>query len=410
MDSFEDFVFFQTQKMRQAWYDAGDDFPGLHREYSLNQKKENEAILSAELDWLSQSLEIASLSESRRKEISEEAVFRAKAAGKKLFDLSDEQVNTLEREGIVQTSSLFFRMAREFDPELPTEQIFQASRNVWTMNYLQVLLDLPVQLTNSVFSYSMLYPVSDNLLDDPCLKRQQKMEFSRRFAAWLKGEDIPAQYEKEIQVLKLVKSIEQQYPRSQYTQVYESLLAIHAGQEKSLKLPCAPVLPYTFDVLGVAIEKGATSVLADGVLVAGKLQPWQMEIIFNYGVFAQFMDDQEDVAADLEQNALTVFTECASRGPLDKLMNRLFAFSRVVLKGLDAFEHERSRPLKEISLVGIDLLLIDACARTGKFYSRGYLNMLEKHFPFRFNYLREVRKKIKKKNLSVESLMRLFAA
>lgn len=409
MDSVEDFVVQQTQRMRQTWYDAGDLELDFSRTYSLAEKKEKEAILSDELDWFSKVLEPASLSDSRRNEISSEAAERAKAAGKMLFELNDQQVDTLEKEGIARISSQFFKQAREFDPDLPTEQIFQASRNVWTMNYLQVLLDLPVELSKSVFAYSMLYPVSDNLLDDPCLENKKKLDFSRRFSAWLRGEDVPPEQKKEEQVLRLIKDIECQYPRSRYSQVYESLLAIHAGQEKSLRLPCAPVQPYSADVLGVAIEKGGTSVLADGVLVAGELVPRQMEIIFNYGVFAQFMDDQEDVEEDIKKRSLSLFTECAAHGPLDKTMNRLFAFSRIILKGLDEFDSERSRPLKEISLMGIDLLLIDACARTSRYYSQKYLASLETHFPFRFRFLREVRKKLKKRNISVESVMRLFS-
>lgn len=404
-----EFVINQTQKMRQTWYSAGDEFPDFVQRYPPELKLHNEETLSTELDWFSQMLVQDPLDETRRKSLSAEAAGRLKKVGKQIFDLNELQVGTMEKEGIPGVSGQFYRAAREFDPALPTAQIFQASRNVWTMTYLQVLLDLPVKLTPAVFGYSMLYPVSDNLLDDPHLDKQQKLEFSCRFSSWLRGEDAPPRSPKEQQVLNLVRMIEGQYPREQYQQVYEALLAIHAGQEKSLLLPSAPVQPFSADVLGVAIEKGGTSVLADGVLVAGELLPWQMEIIFNYGVFAQFMDDQEDVAGDLQQKSLSVFTECARHGPLDQTMNRLFSFSKTILKGLDSFEHDRSRPLKEISLKGIDLLLIDACARTYKYYTGGYLHELEHFFPFRFKYLKEVRKKIEKRNLSIESLVQLLA-
>ena len=38
-------------------------------------------------------------------------------------------------------------------------------RNVWIGNNLQMLLGVPVCLTQGLFAYSMLYPVTDNVLD-----------------------------------------------------------------------------------------------------------------------------------------------------------------------------------------------------------------------------------------------------
>lgn len=58
---------------------------------------------------------------------------------------------------------------------------------------------------------------------------------------------------------------------------------------------------------------------------------------------------------------------------------------------------------------GIDLLLIDAVLRTEKFYSKVYRKKLEGHFPFRFEYLKQVRKVIPKKGINAERLLGLFS-
>jgi hypothetical protein len=202
--------------------------------------------------------------------------------------------------------------------------------------------------------------------------------------------------------------IEGQYPREVYPQVYASLLAIFYAQQDSLLLPKAPVAPYSVDVLGITLRKGGTSVLADGVLAAGELTLEQMKTIFDYGCFAQFMDDQEDVDSDRREHALTVFSEAAACGKLDLTMNRLFAYSRGILKELDGFMNKRSTPLIQVSLKGIDLLLIDACARTRNNYSRAYLNYLEAFFPVSYAALNDLQRQIQKRNLSIDRLMKVF--
>lgn len=397
VNSMDLFVACQVDKLVETWSECGTAFPIFPRSYTLADKKQNEGLLTEQLNWLIGELEISVQSSQNQDLLPGEAAQRFKQAGKVIFDMTDPQVNTIENEGIAAVGSQFFQSARRFDPGVSTADIFQASRNVWTMNYLQVLLDLPVRLTPSVFAYSMLYPVTDNYLDDPGISNEEKRMFNRRFTAWLMGENEPPVNGKEQKVRQLVKMIESEYPRKTSAGVYESLLAIQSAQQKSLHQRYDPSKAAQIKNLRIAIEKGGTSVLADGILTAGSLPEWQSEIIFNYGAFAQFMDDQEDVAGDLKQKAVSVFTEAARKGHLDQTMNRLFSFSRTVLKDLHRFDHSRSRPLMEISLKGIDLLLIDACARTSKFYSRRYLAALEEFFPFRFKYLAEVRKQIDNK-------------
>ncbi len=401
----DEFVKHQMETMAQTWQNAGTDFPIFTRSYSLSEKKQNEALLSEELNWLVSELEKVDRSAPRRDELTGEAGRRFKQAGKAIFELTEDQANTLENEGIPSISSQFFQTAREFDPGVTTADIFQASRNVWTMNYLQVLLDLPVRLTPSIFAYSMLYPVTDNYLDDPRRSAEEKHNFNQRFSEWLCGGNLPPSSEHERKVFQLIKLVESEFTRSEPLQVFDSLLAIQSAQQKSLT-QCSDRNAFSRrDGLKISIEKGGTSVLADAFLVAGSVPQWQMKLIFNYGVFAQFMDDQEDVAGDIKQHSASVFTEAARSGSLDLTMNRLFSFARTVLKDLDRFDAPRSSPLKEISMKGIDLLLIDACARTSRFYSPGYLSDLEQYYPFRFKYLAEIRRQTETKQPILKRFM-----
>ncbi len=404
----DEFVSHQTDFNRWMWFSAEDHQPDLGRSYSLLEKKNNEQKLTEQIDWLANGLNRKILNEECRKNFADAAAHRLKTMGMNILGLSYEQLAVFENEALIQSSQEFFQRARQFDTAITDANIFQASRNVWTSNYLQVLLGLEIQLTPAIFAYSMLYPVSDNFLDDPTRSRAEKIEFDQKFCAWLKGEKAPVSSKHEEQVCQLVSMIEDQYDRKLYPQVYESLLAIHCAQDQAMRMPLSPVPPHSVDVVGITFRKGGTSVLADGVLAAGELTLRQMEIIFNYGAFAQMMDDQEDVAGDLKERSLTIFSEAARSGRLDLTMNRLFSYSSRLLKDLDEFATPRSLPLIQLSMKGINLLLIDACLRTRQFYSPGYLRALEKHFPVRFGYMQQLRKKIKEKNLSLNRLVHTF--
>ena len=404
-----DFVTKQTLTLSSLWQACGDSPSHLPPTVNAARKITNEAKLTSLLDWVGAQLERPVFSKTSRQCFLNEATKRVKEAGSEIFDLTEDQMDSLNKLGIIRSAEAFYHQARGFDPFISFADIYQASRNVWTSNYLQVLLGLPVFLTPSIFAYSMLYPVSDNYLDDPHLDRSEKVAYNQRFRHWLEGDyqEKPQNWNEE-DVLHLVRMVEGQYCRKEYPQVYESLLAIHQAQDKSMRLPKAPNFPPTEEVVQLTFEKGGTSVLADGVLAAGQLSPDQMETIFNYGAFAQLMDDQEDIAVDLREGSATLFTGAIRHGKADQTMNRVFNFAHQVLKGLERFNNPKAEALKGISMKGIDLLLIDAVSRAKRYYSRSYLQELENHFPFRFAYLHRVRDIIRKKGITAERLAGLF--
>ncbi len=405
----QEFVKQQTHLLTNLWFECSEDDDYLPAQISMDEKSKNENQLSETLDWISKQLDISVLRGFDQQQFTDEASRRIKETGISIFGLDENQVNCIERLGINQAAEDFYHQAKAFDPFISFEDIFQASRNVWTSNYLQVLLGLPVSVTPSLFAYSMLYPVTDNYLDDPRRNIAEKASFNERFGIWLNGDAAAPQNWNEEDVLDLVRMVEQQYPREQFTQVYESLLAIHYAQSKSARMPKWPEKLHIRRIAEMSFEKGGTSVLADGFLAAGELSAEEMEIIFNYGAFAQMMDDQEDIAQDLRHRELTLFTDSVRRGKADGVMNRVFNFAHHVLQGLECFDSPNAVPLKQMSMKGIDLLLMDAVLRTEKYYSKAYLKKLEEHFPFRFEYLKQVRKVIRKKGISAERLIGLIS-
>jgi hypothetical protein len=344
--------------------------------------------------------------EARAAQVRLGAAFRCLA--EEALGFSAGQLNLLPSQAFSDVSEEFVRMAREFDPSLSAEDIYQAGRNAWTANGLQWLLGMPVQITPSVFAYSLLYPYTDNYLDDPAISVASKLAFNERFRQRLAGESMAPADAHEKVIFDLVAMIERQYPRSAYPRVFESLLDIHRAQGRSLKLmrrSAAPgdTEPGEVDVPGLSFEKGGTSVLADGYLVSGSLDEAQRQYTYGHGIFAQLLDDMEDVEQDSGAGRLTIYSQPAGHWHLDALANRTIHFGRKVLMGLDCFEVEES--VRELIRRGADLLLIDTIGRTDRYYTRAYLRELEAHSPFRFSFLKEQREDFFRRHGSLVKLM-----
>src|SRR4030043_518830 len=113
------------------------------------------------------------------------------------------------------------RNGERFDPNLTSEDIFQASRNVWIINSIQSMMGMPVKLTPSIFAYSMLYPYTDNYLDNPDTASENKVTFSQRFQQRIKGKKIIPEKNDEKKIFDLIGMIEEEYDRKRYPEVYE---------------------------------------------------------------------------------------------------------------------------------------------------------------------------------------------
>lgn len=210
----------------------------------------------------------------------------------------------------------FSRAAHAFDPGLPLDDLWQALRNVWIGNSCQMLLDLPVRSTAALFAYSMLYPLTDNLLDNPAVDAAAKRAFNERFRRRLAGLPASPVNAAEAAVFELVAMIERQFPRHRCADVYDSLLAIHHGQTLSL-LQHDEIAQDAERLLAISCEKGGTSVLADLYLVAGQASPEQERFAFGFGVALQLMDDLQDADRDAAAGHQTIFTRAAAAGHLD---------------------------------------------------------------------------------------------
>jgi len=307
------------------------------------------------------------------------------------LDLKEDAIQLLT-DDFLPVGTKLAGWARQFDASLSMADIIQANRNAWTACGLQPLLGERIDLTPSILGYSLLYPYTDNFLDRVDVSAEEKRRFSGRFRQRLDGGDLSAQDAREAALWALVELIEGQYPRAQFPQVFDCLLAIHRAQEESIAQLKSDADYANAELLRMSCAKGGTSVLADACLARGSLSEQESRFAFEWGVLLQLGDDLQDVREDLRRDSVTLFSRAAALGtPLDDLATQLLKFSEQVGARMDSLPCG-SAMLKNLLRTSWRSLIVGAVADSHEFFSPEFVRVTEPSSPFRFEFLRARRK------------------
>jgi hypothetical protein len=372
-----------------AWHGSSPkELPQLGRQYSKHEQQERETLFDRALHIAETDLETLPGTSSERNEVYGRLTSSVARLAAFALDVDDPYVESLLHHEFSGVGKQLAWTARRFDACLSLREILQACRNAWTACGLQPLLGQPIELTPAIFAYSMLYPYSDNYLDDAGVSQQAKLRFSSRFRRRLAGCTPPPADSLEIAVWQLVSFIESQYPRSEYRQVYDCLLDIHRAQEESIYQVGCSARADDIDLLKLTFEKGGTSVLADAYLAAGWLTDCEARFAFAWGVLLQCADDLDDLPLDRQHGSRNLFTEAAEREPLDGLTNRTLNFGQNVMKLMQALPHGSAR-FKDLLQRNLSLLIIRAAGNSGELFTKAYLRELETYSPLPFQFLKQ---------------------
>jgi hypothetical protein len=395
----------QLRRAISLWEASPQAMPRLARSFTAAEQSAREAELETFVSCLQSEVERVPQTRPERDGARERITASFVRFARTALDFSDAQMALLLEGGFSNIGTELARRARHFSAGISTADVFQASRNAWTACGLQVLFGKPLRLTPAIFAYSLLYPYTDNYLDDPRADREAKAGFSARFRGRLKGDPVPAANPREADIWRLVGMIEGEFPRREHAGVFSSLLAIHRAQEESLRLVrggCSGD-----DLVWLSFAKGGTSVEADAWLAAGSPTAAQAQAAFDWGVLLQLSDDLQDVRQDLDDGVTTLFSAAAGRAPLDALTNRTLNFAAPVIAGLAGIAGPGCGPLLDLIAKSSASLLVRAAGEACDLYSPAYVAELERHSPFRFAFLRMQRKRLEKRS---GLLVRLFEA
>lgn len=393
------------QQYLQLWWETGSTMPTFFKSYHPKEQKEMEKEISLLVDnMLDYMAQYHPVEETSTKDMDFSGpISQAKQYLEKLCRITGLHIDDTLSSELTRSTKVFIDKVNRFDPAMAPENIYQALRNIWVMNTLQIYLKLDIRCSNSMFAYSMLYPYTDNIIDDVSLAVAEKLRMKQNLKQRLEGIPYTRASGVEEKMDALVSLIEEEFPRDKFPKVFQGLLGIYNAQVKSLTQQGQQgraIPPYVIDLAGISFEKGGTSVLADGYLIKGQLDEAQEDFCFGLGTFLQLADDIQDMVTDQKNNHITLFSHVIGKYMPDALANKLFHFiSAIVERGL---ADPALKDLKELIHRSFYFHIIEAVGKNRGWYSDEYINRLQAHFPLRFSYLKKLRKKLNKVLLKQE--------
>ncbi len=382
------------RKCVKVWESTPDTFPLFHRSYTASDHAANDVRLRAFID---DSIRLVKSFKGNGTDDPTQWGNSFKSliydCGVNVIGLGDDSMRLLLDGGFCDVTSEFISEARSFDAAFKLDDILQSLRNAWIMNCIQRLMGKDIALTPSILAYSMLYPYTDNFIDTNRISAKKKSGTNNKLGRRLAGEPVASETPLENRIFKLVDMIEAQYDRSRYPMVYKSLTGIHDAQVRSMLQDGSDDLAGN-DLLDISVEKGGSSVLADGCLIKGSLSEAESEFIFCFGILLQLIDDLQDIGTDKINGHRTLFSMDSDKDTVQSLTNRLINFTINVMDTDDSFTCTEAKQIKELIKNSIVFLVMGAVACNDGIYGRKYLAALQEHSPIDFRCLKSCYKKI----------------
>lgn len=366
------------QQYKDRWYQTPASYAHHNKGNQTANSRRLKNLKSQLMQWFIQNPEVEDLSNPA-----------SQTSLKKLIIPFMDQVlgveewvcHFLDKEQYYETTSEFIARVKKEFPGTPFEDIFQALRNVWVLISLQLYMNVDVVLSDAIFAYSMLYPLTDNYLDDTSISTETKKEFNKKFYKKIKGEEVSIVNPSEASIFRMIDLIHGDYNREAYPEVTESLLAILDGQNQSLLQHKIPTL-YDVDLTELSFYKGGTSVLADAYLVKGSLSENEAMFAYGYGVILQIADDLQDLKEDLEGHHYTMVNTQATCHVLDGFMDKYLNFIDSFFEDIYIEGNKKQIALKQLLLSSIDLLLYGGVRDNKSYFSKAYYNLFMKRARF----------------------------
>lgn len=362
----------------------------------IDQKENDHQLLLLKktfLKWLDQGNELSDLKAADNQRVIKEKVMTFMI---NTLKIEEWVCQILDEEGYYEVSYKFIKAAKDLINGISFDDIFQALRNIWVIVALQIYMDEKVKLTDAMFAYSMLYPLTDNYLDNPDVPISEKKSFNERFFQKINSNvDHPVNEEEKL-IFSMIDLIENDFPRNKYPKVFDGLLAILDGQKKSLDQHTSNKLNET-DLLNYTFYKGGSSVLADAYLVRGDLSEAEKLFAYGYGIILQLADDLQDISEDLKNHHDTPYNQHSLYEKLDTLFLKHEKYTKYFMKNVFKTNSKKQKALYQLLDISIGLLFFSGVCDNQKYFSRNFLKSYYKRSLFSCKNYTKLNTKIIKK-------------
>ncbi|MEG2929307.1 MAG: hypothetical protein RR846_07125 [Oscillospiraceae bacterium] len=373
-------------RIEQEWLETGEQSPSFMEEISKATKEKTEKNLSKQLTELET---MAKSSEFNGKEL-ESKLNQLLGQGNGASFMGSMDGETFDAaKGELKA---FIRKIRAFAPQMGVEDMGKAARNYLVYAMFNALNDMPQKCTDAIFGYSMLYPVTDNFLDEAGVTSREKLEYNEFIRDKLRGFAPIAKTDHQAVTEKLLDMVEKDYPRQGKTEtglsvepqndIYGVLLHMLKAQEESLLQQGAAILSET-EIFKISAYKGGISVLADRCFVHKPIAPQEVCFYLGLGLVLQLGDDLQDIGEDIKSGSQTLFTCAKDEKTREKLVNKLLNYTNAVMDAINIGNGKAKEALKNSFLQ----LILSSVYQSREQFSREYTENLEKYLPVSYSFM-----------------------
>ena len=163
----------------ELWWKSDRNFKLDMKKYTKEEKKNKEKNLDNYIDLIIKKISEFPKEDNKKEKWKDEfnnIIDKFIESEEEAFKLGI--INKDMKDNFFYSTKMFIKKAREFEKDLSYMDIGQAMRNVWIINILQAAFGEKVQLSKAIFGYSMLYPYTDNYLDNINIEHIEKKNFN----------------------------------------------------------------------------------------------------------------------------------------------------------------------------------------------------------------------------------------
>ena len=281
----------------------------------------------------------------------------------------------------------FLREVRAYTPELSFADIGQALRNYIVYMMFKQLHKDSSPFSKTCYGYSMLYPYTDNYIDNPGNSSADKARYNTLIQDFLHKKQPFPTCSHDTKTLHFLSAASTAADRTDSDTARSLLLMMLEAQEESLKQQKSEK-PLTLEErLAISLYKGGVSVLIDRYYVAEKMTREDFLFYLGFGFFLQLADDLQDIGEDSKRGGQTLFTISLQEHALEKLVNKLLHF---VHNLCSTFCPENTAFLQLVRNSSYQLIAM-SLNRSKEYFHADYVKRMETSFPVPFSCLEQSR-------------------
>lgn len=276
----------------------------------------------------------------------------------------------------------FVRQTRKFDSEISLESIWQALRNYFIYAVTSDLQGQPQKCKDDIVSYSLLYPYTDNYIDEKEHTESEKKAYNEMIRDVLC--DRPVMVEKGIseKTYQLLDRLWDGYDGEKRKEVQNLLLLMLEAQSNSIRQQSGEEQLTEEEILRISVYKGSMSVLIDYFFTVFKMKKEEIDFYMKFGFLLQLADDLQDVKEDKKSGSQTVMVKRSKDGTLEEAVNHLLHFIHQIFEEFTPVNDG----LKSFMEQHCYTMVIGTVMINSECFSKDYIRKMECFFPVHAEY------------------------